>query len=207
MAKEVTLQDIKARPLREIAWKGYMETCLDEWNIGVYRRRMESEDGIRRNISTMVRYGNEPLDNEEMLDRARWFVEKEVYTDEQWEEHFLPAINGMIAYNDAFVRWLPGYVVRSKMDGSLWLVMYDYATAFGAASGRKCRDFTSLALVRLHPDGRLWFSRAWEHYDYYELVDRDHCEENIAWIRDWHVSNHSEPPYHLDSRIVDMYYK
>ena len=207
MATTVTLQDIKARPLVEIAWRGYMNTVLSDGNIRIYRERMESLKDRRYDIDDLVRHGNNPMDNEEMLDRARWYIEKKVYTDEQWEKYLLPAINKMIAYNDAFVRWLPGYVIRSKRDGSLWVVEYDYATAFGSASGRKCRDFTSLSIARLHDDGHVDGGWAWAQYDNYELVDKDHCEENIAKIREYHVSGHHQPPYYLDGRIERMYYQ
>lgn len=203
----VTLQDIKSRPLVEIAWKGYMDANLSEWNIRIYRERMESEDGIRMNIANIVQDGNDPMDNEEMLDRARWYIEKDVFTDEQWEKYILPAINGMIAYNDAFVRWLPGYVVRSKKDGSLWAVEYDYATGFGSSTGRKCRNYTSLSLARIGEDGHVGGSFAWARYDDYELVDNDHCSENIAKIREYHVAGKHQVPYFLDGRIADMYYR
>lgn len=184
-----------------------MRSNLNDWNIRIYRERMETPDGIRRNISDIVQDGNDPMDNEEMLDRARWYIEMNVYTDEQWENYLIPAINRMIAYNDAFMRWQPGYVVRSKKDGSLWIVEYDYAMGFGSSCGRKCRDFTSLSIARLHDDGHVDSGWAWAQYDNYELVDKDHCEENIAKIREYHVSGHHQPPYYLDSRIVNMYYQ
>lgn len=207
MATTVTLQDIRERPLREISFKGYMSAKMDDWNIRIWRSRMDFPQGIKWNISDIVQDGNDPRDNEDMLDYARWFIEKNVYTDEQWEKYLIPAINEMIAYNDSFVRWFPGYVVRSKDDGKLWIVEYDYATAFGSSCGRKCRDYTSLSLIRLYEDGHVSCGRCWAKYEEYELVDKDHCQENIAKIRDYHVAGKHQVPYYLDSDIVEMYYK
>lgn len=204
---QVTLEDIKARPLVEVAWKGYMEGCLSDWNIRVCRDRMSTESGIRHNIADMVQDGNEPRSNEDMLTRARWYIEKKVYTDEQWEKYFLPAINEMITYNDAFVRFMPGYVVRHKESGRLYVVEYDYATGFGSSCGRECRDFTSLSLCRLYDDGHVDGGWCWARYEDFELVDKDHTEENIAKVREYNVSNGHKPPYYLDSRIERMYYR
>ena len=203
----VTLQDIKARRLVEIAWRGYMRSNLNDWNIRIYRERMETPDGIRRNISDIVQDGNDPMDNEEMLDRARWYIEMNVYTDEQWENYLIPAINRMIAYNNTFVRWLPGYVVRSKQDGRMYAVEYDYATGFGWSCGRKCRDYTSLSLAHLNDEGRVDGCWCWAKYEDFELVDTGHCDENIARIREYHVAKDDQVPYYLDSRIISMYYQ
>lgn len=207
MTEKVTLSGIKARRLVEVAWRGYMDVTLSEWNIRVDRERMKTKDGIRRVIADLTQNGNEPMSNEEMLDRARWYVEKEVFTDEQWEKYLLPAINEMIAYNDAFVRFLPGYVVRHKESGRLYVVEYDYATGFGSSCGRECRDFTSLSLAGLTEDGRIDGGWCWARYEDFYLVDKDHTEENIAKVREYNVSNGHKPPYYLDSRIERMYYR
>ena len=205
--KKVTLDDIKARPLVEIAWRGYMDSVLSEWNIHVHRLRMEDSFGIQSNIADIVQDGNDPRDNNDLLDYARWYVEKNVYTDEEWEKYFLPAINEMIAYNDAFVRWMPGYIIRSKKDGSLWVVEYDYAAGFGSSCGRKCRDYTSLCIVRLFDDGHVDWGWAWARYEDYELVDTSRIEEMIARIREYHVTGNHQVPYYLDSNSRCMYYK
>lgn len=206
MATKVTLQDIKARRLVEIAWKGYMDINLSYGNIQIKQSRMDSIDGICRNVADMVQFGNEPMSNERMLDIARWYIERNVYTDDQWEKYFLPAINEMIAYNDAFVRWMPGYVVRSRKDGRMYVVEYDYATGFGSSCGRECRDFTSLSLAHLDDDGHVDGSWAWAKYKDFELVDSGHCQENVAKVREYHVSSRHKVPYFLDGEIAGMFY-
>ena len=203
--KKITLKDIKDRPLKELFWKGYMDSCLSEWNINVHRARMIGH--VKWNIADIVQDGNDPRSDEEMLDVARWYIEKNVYTDEEWEKYFLPAINEMRAYNNAFVRWLPGYVVRNKKDNRLWIVEYDYAAAFSDSCGGRSRDYTSLSLYEIKGDGCIGGGWCWAEYDDFVCHDAAHTEDNIARIRDYHISHHHVPPLYLNNDMIQMYYQ
>lgn len=108
---------------------------------------------------------------------------KQVYTDEQWEQFFIPAINKMIKYNDEFVRWMPGYVIKEKGSNKRYIVFYDYALAYSHLCGRECRDFTSLCIGRLDDTGEIDMSWSWAGYNNYELIDKDHANSNIEVIR------------------------
>lgn len=135
-----------------------------------------------------------------MIERAVCYYRTGIFTDDEWQRFFIPAINRMIAHNDNFVRWLPGYVIRHKKHGFKAIVNYDYATGFGG------RDFTSLALTNIEDDGSLGTSWAWASYYDYELVDKEHTEENIARIREKNMRHKSQPPYFLKEEIVRLLY-
>ena len=199
--KAITLQDLKERKLNpktadrmERTWE------LSDHNKMVYRYRMEKGD-IDSCTFDMTHNGNDPKSNEQMLDDARCYYEQHVYTDEEWERYFLPAINEMIAYNDSFVRWMPGYVIRHKQTGIVSIVEYDYALGFGG------RDYTSLSVVDLNSDGSISHSWAWAHYEQYELIDKDHTEENIAKILAYHKERGHDVPYYLSQELSRMLYE
>ena len=191
----MTLQELKMRPINP--WtKQSMEYSreLSEWNIQVKRNRMTNPDGIQTNIYDMTQNKS----NEQMLDDARMYIEKNVYTDEQWKQYFIPAINEMIAYNDNFVRWHPGYLIREKKTGKLAILEYDYSTAFGG------RDYKSLSICELDENGKIHHSWAWAQYDNYELVDSEHTTENIAKIKEYCAGKN--PPYCMCSEMSQMLY-
>lgn len=199
-SKHYTLEDIKNHvPSCEVLNEIQRTWQLSMYNRGVYRYRMDNDD-VKSCIFDLTHDGNDPKDNNRLLDFAACYYQAKVYTDEEWERYFLPAINEMIAKNDSFVRWLPGYVIRRKKDGSKAIVEYDYATGFGG------RDFTSLALTNIEDDGSLGTTWAWASYNDYELVDTEHTEENIARIREKNIRNKSQPPYFLKEDIVRLLY-
>lgn len=178
-----------------------MRETLHLWsyNLSVWRRRTD-EEGPAAFAFELTHSGNDPLENHEMIERAVCYYRTGVFSDDEWQRFFIPAINKMIVYNGAFVRWLPGYVIRHKKQGSKAIVEYDYATGFGG------RDFTSLALTNIEDDGSLGTSWAWASYSDYELVDTEHTEENIARIREKNMRNKSLPPYYLKEEIARMFY-
>ena len=172
---------------------------LLHYNLRVWRRTTD-EEGPNDFAFELTHYGNDPLENHEMIERAVCYYRTGVFSDDEWQRFFIPAINKMIAHNDNFVRWLPGYVIRHKKDGFKAIVEYDYAMGFGG------RDFTSLALTNIEDDGSLGTSWAWASYNDYELVDKEHTEENIARIREKNMRNKSLPPYYLKEEIARMFY-
>lgn len=201
----ITLQDLKERPINKEVddlLKRTDELC--EWNKSVKRHRMDNGD-IRYQVFDMTHDGNDPKDNEYMLDVARLYYRENVYTDEEWEKYFIPAINEMIEYNNSFVRWMPGYIIKNKATGKCAIVEYDYALGFGHICSR-CRDFTSLSVCDIGEDGEVRGSWAWAHYENYELVDKNHTEENIAKVRVYHTGNNHTPPYYLSREMSNLFY-
>lgn len=172
---------------------------LFPYNLRVWRNRA-NEEGPNVFAFELTHCGNDPYENHEMIERAVCYYRTGVFSDDEWQRFFIPAINKMIAYNDNFVRWLPGYVIRHKKDGSKAIVEYDYATGFGG------RNFTSLALTNIEDDGSLGISWAWASYNDYELVDTEHTEENIARIRGKNMRHKLQPPYHLKEEIARLFY-
>ena len=189
----ISLEDIKARPINPKIEERFKHTDeLSFFNNQVRGRWMEEEETRSWCVREMTHYGNDPKRNEEMLDDAKIFYEHEVYTDEEWEKYFLPAINAMIEYNNTFVRWHPGYLIRDKESGKFYIVEYDYAEAFSWNGWRESTNYTDLSLCELDEDGDIVFSWAWANYNKYELVDKGHTEENIAKIREY--SKGGNPP-------------
>lgn len=178
-----------------------MQRTYELWqhNLRVWRMRT-NEEGPNAFAFRLTHYGNDPLENHEMIERAVCYYRTGVFSDDEWQRFFIPAINKMIAHNDNFVRWLPGYVIRHKEQGSKAIVEYDYATGFGG------RDFTDLALTNIEEDGSLGTSWAWASYNDYELVDTEHTEENIARIREKNMRHKLQPPYFLKEEIARLFY-
>lgn len=195
----MTLKELKARPINPRT-KELMERTweLSEWNILAYRNRMANPEGISSNVYSITHNGNDPKSNSQMLDDARMYIQKGVYTDEQWEQYFIPAINEMLAYNDNFVRWYTGYVVRNKESNELSIVEYDYGEAFGG------RNYTSLSLCTLGENEEIRYCWAWANYKDYELVDSEHTMENIAKLKKYHKGH--TPPYCMCSEMSQMLY-
>ena len=203
----ITLEQLKARAIDPETAERF-ERTKELWsgNIRAIRHRMNCGEPfeLRSCIFSMTHNGNDPKSNEELLNDARMYIEKGVYTDEEWEKWFVPAINEMLEYNNHFERWMPGYLIRHKETKELYLVEYDYALAFGYLSGHKCRNYTSLSVCALGKDGHITGTYAWRDYDNFELVDKDHAEKNIAKIRAF--VQKGSIPYSLSSEISQMYY-
>ena len=203
----ITLEQLKARtidPETEALMNRTME--LAQHNIYVYQRRMaEGDFEIQSCIYDMTHYGNDPKSNEQMLNDARMYIEKQVYTDEQWEKYFIPAINDMIKYNNEFVRWMPGYVIKEKNSETRYIVFYDYALAYGHLSGRESRDFTNLCLGRLDKNGDVDFSWSWANYNNYELIDKNNASGNINIIRRY--LHNKKVPTHLCESLAKLLYQ
>ena len=196
----ITLQDLQQHTPDANVFNE-MKRTLALWshNLSVWRCRT-NEEGPHAFAYELTHHGNEPLENHEMIDRAACYYNTGIFFDEEWKQFFIPAINKMIAYNDNFVRWLPGYVIRNKESGSKAIVEYDYATGFWG------RDYTHLAVINLNDDGSLGLSWAWADYELYELVDTEHTVENIARIREKYKRQGSLPPYCLREEIARMFY-
>lgn len=155
----------------------------DDWNDSVYRSRMEDEKTRDWNIHDMTHIGNNPRTNKNMLDHARCYYEKKIYTDEEWEKYFLPAITKQLKYNNKFVRWFPGYLIRNKETGEKAIVEYDYDFAYNNLHSSDCTDYTDLCIYDLDEKGNIMYGWAWANYDNYELVDKKHTTENLIKIQ------------------------
>ncbi len=120
---EVTLNDLKARKINPET-QAMFERTMKLWhgNILVHQRRMAMEEEREYEAMNMTHDGNDPKSSEQMLDDARMYIEKHVYTDEQWERYLLPAINKMLEYNANFERWYPGYLIRKKDSSEMAIV-------------------------------------------------------------------------------------
>ena len=179
----ITLKDIKNRKLNKEMWKMLHETWElgDEHNDSVTRYRMENNE-IDYCIYDFTHYGNELYMNEDLLDRAKCYYKASVYTDEEWEKYFLPAINKQIKYNDNFLRFHPGYLIKNKSTNKLSIVQYDYAEAFGGT------DYTDLSICEFDDNGEITMQWAWASYNDYELVDSSNVtiKTNIKKIRKYH---------------------
>lgn len=174
--KTITLQDLKEGKINSSLLKTMKATWeLDDYNKEVYHYRMKNGK-IRWEIEKMTHDGNDPRRNQEILDRAIIYYSEQVYTDEEWEKYFLPAINKAMSDNDSFIRWLPGYVIKDKETGQLSIVKYDYAFVYGGT------NYTDLLVVSLNDSGNPCRSWAWAHYNDYELIDANHVKENILKI-------------------------
>ena len=205
---EVTLNDLKARKINPET-QAMFERTMELWhgNILVHQRRMAMEEEREYEAMNMTHDGNDPKSSEQMLDDARMYIEKHVYTDEQWERYLPPAINKMLEYNANFERWYPGYLIRKKDSSEMAIVEYDYATAFGHLCGRECRNFTDLSLCLLDAKKNITGTIAWRDYSGYELMDKCHTEEYIAKIRAWYKKHNSQPPYYLSDKMINLFYR
>lgn len=196
----MTLQKLKEYPLNKRYLRDLEEQgVFDLWNINVRRNRLNSKEEtyIRWEIHDMTHYGNEPYSNEEMLDYARCFLEKEIYTEDQWNKYFIPAINEMLNYNNTFERWHPGYLIKDK-GGKLFIVFHDYAEAFGI------RDFTSLALCDLDSNENIIRYWAWADYKNYFLVSKEPeiVSKNLEKIRQYIGRSKNGAPIAMNSRLA-----
>lgn len=128
---QLTLEDLKNRPLNKDMYDSMYETWElgNEHNIECYRSRIRegNDHDIKNECYDMTHNGNDPMENEEMLDHARCFYEDNIFTDEEWVNIFIPAINKQIEENDNFERWYPGYVIKNKETGQLAILGGDYA--------------------------------------------------------------------------------
>lgn len=203
----ITLAELKARPLNKDTVERFDRTCELWWhNIQCMRYRLYADEkGPQSCAYELVRNGNDRKPTKQLLDDARMYIEKCVYTDEEWEKWFIPAINEVLDFNNNFVRWKPGYLVRDKENGRLFIVEYDYATAFGRGCPYECTNYESLSLCSLDSKGeKITGSFAWSNYHAYELVDKNHAKENIKKIRSFLKG--SNPPYCLREEILNLYY-
>lgn len=195
----ITLEQLKARPVNPAVDNRLKRTQeLSAWNINVFRNRMTNQLTRETNIWEMTHDGNDPKENGDMLDVARLYYQHGVYTDEEWKQYFIPAINAMMEYNDKFIRWRPGYVIVDRKTNRRYIVEYDYAQAFGG------RDFTSLSVCTLDNDDEITGSWAWAQYKDCDLVDAEHTEKYIAKVRAYHQGG--EPPYCLCQQLSQLYY-
>ena len=175
MSKKNTLDDLKVSPDKESRnrWE-YYGKC----DKNVVRSRIEK--GLAHwEAYDITHNGNDPRTNKEIINRARWYYSQHVMTDEEIEKYILPAINETISYNDSFVRWMPGSLIKKKETGELKILGYDYGYKYGG------RNFTSLHVYDLDKDGKIDGSHAWEFYGNYELVDIEKNNERIKQIADY----------------------
>ena len=160
--RTITLNILKKRRLNKSLYKR-LHSCgeLDPYNINVCRTRIQNEEGRESCAFDLTHSGNDPRSNKEILDHARCYYEDKVYTDEQWIQYLIPAVNEMLKYNDTFIRWYPGDIIKNKKSGKKAIVGYDYSTAYGG------RDYTSLHIYSLDENGNIIGGWAWaNYYDY-----------------------------------------
>ena len=194
----MTLQELKEYPLNKEYLK-HLEDCLvfDEHNINIYKIRMNSKRERGWEIWDMTHRGNDPLSNEEMLNKARCFIEKNIYTDKQWNKYFIPAINEMIDYNNTFERWHPGYLIKD-VKGNLAIVEHDYSEAFGG------RDYTSLAIYELDSNENITYGWAWAKYENYCLVSKEPeiVSKNLEKIRKYNIERGDGAPICMNPELA-----
>lgn len=195
----MTLQELKEYPLNKEYLKS-LEGCLvfDEHNVSAHKIRMNSERGREWEIWNMTHYGNDPLSNKEMLNRARCFIEKNIYTDKQWNKYFIPAINKMIIYNNTFERWHPGYLIKN-VEGDLAIVGHDHSEAFGG------RDYTSLFIYELDFNENIKYGWAWAKYENYCLVSKEPemISKNLEKIRECNIKLNIGAPIGMDPKLAE----
>lgn len=171
----ITYEDIAKRPFNG---KSRSEVCefndkFRDWNIRAIRCQMDS-GSTDYLINDLV----EGKTTEQILDDARTYIEYDVYTREEWDKYFIPAINKKIEYNESFVRWFPGYLIRNKETGKMYIVKGDYNYLCDLA--RPC--FKDLSVYNLDENGEIEFGWAWLPYESCELVDTEHIKENFEKI-------------------------
>lgn len=199
-SKQYTLLDIMNHvPSREVLNEIEKTWLLSRHNISVYRYRMDNGD-VEMCIYNLTHDGNDPRDNDRLLDFAACYYWSKVYTDEEWERYFLPAINEMIAKNDSFVRMLPGFVIQHKDTGTKAIVEFDYAYAFGG------RNFTDLSLYSLDKEGNITCGWAWASYSNYNIIDTEHQQQNIKLIREYNTIHNHSAPYGLSDELSLKFY-
>ena len=178
-----------------------MQRTYELWryNLRVWRNRTNVE-GPDAFVFELTHCGNDPYENHEMIERAVCYYRTGVFSDDEWQRFFIPAINRMIAYNDSFVRWLPGYVIQQKETGTKAIVEFDYAYAFGG------RNFTDLSIYNLDKEGNITCGWAWASYSNYKLIDTEHQQQNIKRIHDYNVSNGYRPPFGLSRELSQSFY-
>ena len=99
--------------------------------------------------------------------------ETKIYTDKEWEEIFIPHINKILEYNNNFIRWYPGFLIKNKWDGKESIVISDYALKYGG------RNYTSLEVCDLDEFGNIVKNWSWANYIDYVLIDSTHTIENL----------------------------
>lgn len=176
MSKEITLSDIK-KPQDKKTLKRW-EDIYGKDDKKLVRYRIE-HDMAKWEAYEITHDGNDPRTNKEIISRARWYYSQNLMTDEEFEKYILPAINETITYNDSFIRWMPGSLIKKKETGELKILAYDYGYKYGG------RNFTSLSVYDLDKNGKIDGSRAWEFYGDYELVDTEKNNERIRQIADY----------------------
>lgn len=184
---QLTLEDLKNRPLNKDMYDSMYETWElgDKHNISVYRHNIRN--GNQRDIESecydMTHDGNEPMEIEEMLDHARCFYEDNIFTDEEWVNIFIPAINKQIEENDSFERWYPGYVIKNKKTGKLAILGGDHAYWYGGT------NFTDLDIYEINGNGDITTSWAWGCYSEWEVVDKKHIIKNIKKLAEYRTKH------------------
>lgn len=152
-------------------------------NLHVSRHRMDSgKPYVDWEIYNMTHVGNDPRTNKNMLERAAYMYSKNVFTDDEWNEYFIPAINEMIRQNNTFERWYPGYLIENKKSHERCIVKHDYALGCGHMCIHGCRDYTSLYVYALDENENITHSFGWTRYDDYILLDKEHIVENLDKI-------------------------
>lgn len=204
----ITLEQLKARPINPETVKMF-ERTMELWhgNICAMQNRMAmGGDEVEYLTYEMTHDGNDIKSSEQMLDDARLYIEKHVYTDEQWEQYFIPAINKMLEYNANFVRFMPGYLIRHKETGQTCIVEGDYATLYGHITGRECRTYRDISVYVLDKDGNIEYSIAWKSHDDFWIVDSEHTKEHIAKAREYNKAHKHKPPYHMSQKMIDLFF-
>ena len=185
------------------------ERTMELWhgNICAMQNRMAmGGDEVEYLTYEMTHDGNDIKSSEQMLDDARLYIEKHVYTDEQWEQYFIPAINKMLEYNANFVRFMPGYLICHKETGQTCIVEGDYATLYGHITGRECRNYRDISVYVLDKDGNIEYSIAWKSHDNFWIVDSEHTKEHIAKAREYNKAHKHKPPYHMSQKMIDLFF-
>lgn len=167
----ITLEQIKELPLNEKAFNYIKE-----------RRCSPDAEILDLVLGDITGWENQnPYPNDVILELARALYETYLYPDSIWNDNFIPEINEAIEFNNSFVRWYPGYLVKGIEDNNYAIVAYDYSFVNGG------RDYTSFMAYFIDGNGNIITSTAWEDYNDYELVDTEHVKENLIKIAEYEM--------------------
>ena len=194
----MTLQELKEYPLDKEYLKDLNNrNVINKDHRELHQNRMKNSYDRKYEIFNITHYGNDPRSNDDVLKFARCYIECNIYTDEQWNKYFIPAINEMLNYNNIFERWHPGYLIKD-IKGNLAIVEYDYSEAFGG------RDYTSLSICELDSNGNITYCWAWAEYEDYCLVSKDSeiISKNLEKIRKYHIEYDGGAPIGIDSELA-----
>ena len=87
-------------------------------------------------------------------------------------------------------RFYPGYLVKDKKKGTLYIVEGDYAMLCSRVGDSL--DFDSLGLYQLDKDMNIISCSAWHNRNNYKIIDKDHMIENLNKVTKYVIENYED---------------